>query len=77
MLDVPATLGRASEGLVWRRAGLCVNPDMASVSGLAVFMYLQRYHDVQVSTSGVWRILKRLEMNRLPSSQRYKPETRP
>jgi transposase InsO family protein len=35
-------------------------------------MYLKRHHDIQVSTSGVWRILKRLEMNRLPSSQRYR-----
>lgn len=25
-----------------------------------IAMYLQRYHDVPVSTSGVWRILKRL-----------------
>ena len=37
-----------------------------------ISMYLKRYHDVDVSSSGVWRILKRLEMNRLPSSQRYK-----
>src|SRR5207245_3469253 len=36
-------------------------------------MYLKRYHDVDVSPSGVWRILKRLDMNRLPSSQRFKP----
>ena len=36
-------------------------------------MYLKRYHDVTVSPSGVWRILKRLELNRLPSSQRHKP----
>ncbi len=35
-------------------------------------MYLERYHDIEVSTSGVWRILKRLELNRLPSSQRHK-----
>lgn len=35
-------------------------------------MYLKRYHDVTISPSGVWRILKRLGMNRLPSSQRYK-----
>ena len=35
-------------------------------------MYLQRYHDVTISPSGVWRILKRLELNRLPASQRYK-----
>ncbi|MBI3429366.1 MAG: IS481 family transposase [Actinobacteria bacterium] len=38
-----------------------------------IAMYLARYHDVTISCSGVWRILKRLEMNRLPSSQRYKP----
>jgi transposase InsO family protein len=37
-----------------------------------ISMYLKRYHDLEVSTSGVWRILKRLEMNRLPASQRYK-----
>jgi transposase InsO family protein len=37
-----------------------------------ISMYLKRYHDLDVSTSGVWRILKRLEMNRLPSSQRYR-----
>ena len=34
-------------------------------------MYLKRYHDVDVSPSGVWRILKRLDMNRLPTSRRY------
>jgi transposase len=37
-----------------------------------ISMYLQRYHDVSVSRSGVWRILERLGMNRLPASQRYK-----
>ncbi len=36
-----------------------------------IAMYLKRYHDVQISHSGVWRILKRLELNRLASSQRY------
>jgi transposase InsO family protein len=35
-------------------------------------MYLTRYHDVDVSPSSIWRILKRLELNRLPASQRYK-----
>lgn len=35
-------------------------------------MYLRRYHDIDISCSGVWRILKRLDMNRLPASQRYK-----
>jgi transposase InsO family protein len=38
--------------------------------------YLKRYHDVQISDSGVWRILKRLGLNRLPASQRYKPKDR-
>ena len=37
-----------------------------------ISMYLKRYHDVAISPSGVWRILKRLELNRLPASQRYK-----
>ena len=35
-------------------------------------MYLARYHDVTISTSGVWRILHKLGLNRLPASQRYK-----
>ena len=37
-----------------------------------IAMYLQRYHDVEVSPSGIWRIFKRLDLNRLPASQRYK-----
>jgi transposase InsO family protein len=37
-----------------------------------IAMYLKRYHDVTISQSGVWRILKRLDMSRLPASQRYK-----
>jgi transposase len=36
-----------------------------------IAMYLKRYHDIQISPSGVWRILKRLELNRLPASQRH------
>ena len=39
---------------------------------LQVSMYLKRYHDIEISNSGVWRILKRLDINRLPSSQRNK-----
>jgi transposase InsO family protein len=35
-------------------------------------MYLKRYHDVSVSPSGIWRILKRANLNRLPASERYK-----
>jgi transposase InsO family protein len=41
-----------------------------------IAMYLARYHEVAISGSGVWRILKRLEMSRLPSSQRYKRHDR-
>jgi transposase InsO family protein len=41
-----------------------------------IAMYLKRYHDVDISSSGVWRILERLAMNRLPASQRYKRHDR-
>ena len=37
-----------------------------------IAMYLKRYHDIAISSSGVWGILVRLELNRLPSSQRHK-----
>lgn len=37
-----------------------------------ICMYLKRYHDVEISVSGVWRILYKLNMSRLPGSQRYK-----
>jgi transposase InsO family protein len=43
---------------------------------LKISMYLRRYHDVEIGQSGVWRILKRLDMNRLPASQRYKRHDR-
>ncbi|MFR9774316.1 helix-turn-helix domain-containing protein, partial [Nocardia sp. SC052] len=39
-------------------------------------MYLERYHDIKISKSGVWRILKRLDMGRLPASQRYRHDRR-
>ncbi len=41
-----------------------------------ISMYLARYHDVTISKSGVWRILKRLDMNRFPTSQRYERHDR-
>jgi len=37
-----------------------------------IAMYLKRYHDIELSPSGTWRILHRLDMSRLPSSQRYR-----
>ena len=36
-----------------------------------IAIYLKRYHDIRMSPSGVWRVLERLGMNRLPSSQRH------
>ncbi|MFD6326511.1 IS481 family transposase [Streptomyces sp. NPDC058442] len=36
-----------------------------------IAMYLKRYHDVTLSKSGVWRVLNRLGMGRLPASQRH------
>jgi hypothetical protein len=35
-------------------------------------MYLARYHDITISASGVWRILHKLGLGRLPTLQRYK-----
>lgn len=35
-------------------------------------MYLKREHDITISNSGVWRILQRLDLNRLPASQKHK-----
>ena len=40
-----------------------------------IAMYLGRYHDIAISPSGIWRILRRLGMSRLPTSQRYKRHT--
>ena len=37
-----------------------------------ISMYLARYHDVAISPSGVWNILRRLGISRLPTSQRHK-----
>ena len=41
-----------------------------------ISMYLKRYHGITIGQSGVWRILKRLDLNRLPASQRYKRHDR-
>ena len=38
---------------------------------LKISMYLKRYHDISLSQSGIWRILRRLGLGRLPASQRY------
>ncbi|MFD9688956.1 IS481 family transposase [Kitasatospora sp. NPDC059088] len=39
---------------------------------MKIQMYLKRYHDIDIACSAVYRILKRLGLNRLPASQRYK-----
>ena len=41
-----------------------------------ISMYLKRYHDIEISTSGVWRILKRVDLSRLPAYQRYQRHDR-
>ncbi|WSW00664.1 leucine zipper domain-containing protein [Streptomyces sp. NBC_01006] len=38
---------------------------------MKIKMYLKRYHDIDIACSAVYRILKKLGMNRLPASQRY------
>ncbi|MFI9045621.1 helix-turn-helix domain-containing protein [Streptomyces sp. NPDC053427] len=43
---------------------------------MKIRMYLQRYHDIDIACSAVYRILKRLGLNRLPASQRYKRHDR-
>jgi len=52
------------EKIIWLRKHYHFGP-------AKIAMYLARYHDVTISTSGAWRILKRLGLNRLPASQRY------
>ncbi|MEV8327672.1 helix-turn-helix domain-containing protein [Kitasatospora sp. NPDC056731] len=39
---------------------------------MKIRMYLKRYHDIDIACSAIYRILKRLGLNRLPASQRYK-----
>jgi transposase len=59
------TQAEVIEKIIWLRKHYHFGP-------AKIAMYLARYHDVTISTSGVWRILKRLGMNRLPASQRYR-----
>jgi transposase len=60
-----ATQADIVEKIIWLRQHYHFGP-------AKIAMYLGRYHDVTVSVSGVWRILKRLGLNRLPASQRYR-----
>ena len=72
----PALFGGASglrSGLVGKILHLRQNDHFGPEK---ISMYLKRYHDVDSSKSGVWRILKRLNMSRLPESQRYQRHDR-
>ena len=40
-----------------------------------IAMHHERYHDLVLSPSGIWRILSRLDLSRLPASQRYRRHT--
>jgi transposase len=60
-----ATGGDVVEKILWLRQQYHFGPGKIS-------MYLERYHQVKISPSGVWRILHRAGVNRLPASQRYK-----
>ena len=40
-----------------------------------IAMYLKRCHDIEMSSSGVWRIGDRLGLGRLPANQRYTRRT--
>jgi len=59
-----ATQAEVIEKIIWLRQHYHFGPAKIAI-------YLARYHDVTISVSGVWRILKRLGLNRLPASQRY------
>ncbi|MGV9950010.1 helix-turn-helix domain-containing protein [Rhodococcus aetherivorans] len=53
------------EKILWPRQQYYFGPQKIS-------MYLHRYHDLAISPSGIWRILLKLGLGRLPASQRYK-----
>jgi len=58
-----ATQAEVVEKIVWLRKHYHFGP-------AKIAMYLARYHDVTISVSGVWRILKRLQIEpatRLPA----------
>jgi len=64
-----ATKGEVVGKIIYLRSNYHFGP-------MKIAMYLKRYHDIDISVSGVWRVLKRLDMSRLPSSQRYKRHER-
>ncbi|WP_187393210.1 helix-turn-helix domain-containing protein [Arthrobacter echini] len=70
MATATATEADVVEKILWLRQQYHFGP-------ARITMYLKRYHDITISASGVWRVLKNMNLNRLPASQRYKrTETR-
>ena len=63
-----ATKGEVVERIVHLRQNCHFGP-------ARIAMYLNRYHDVEISSSGVWRVGHRLGLGRLPANQRYKRRT--
>ncbi|MBO0879866.1 MAG: IS481 family transposase [Mycobacterium sp.] len=64
-----ATRAEVVEKILHLRTAYHFGPDK-------IVMYLKRYHDITISKSGVWRILHRLDLGRLPASQRYQRHDR-
>ena len=60
-----ATNAEVVEKILWLRQRYHFGPGK-------IAMYLERYHQIKISPSGVWRILHKAGVNRLPASQRYK-----
>ena len=58
----------------WASSSICASTTTSGRPKIA--MYLQRYHEMEIGPPGVCRILKRLELNRLPASQRYQRHDR-
>lgn len=60
-----ATSPEIVEKILWLRRQYHFGPHK-------IAMYLKRYHEVAISPSGVWRILNKVGLGRLLTSQRYK-----
>ena len=63
-----ATKGEVVERVVHLRQSYHFGP-------ARIAMYLKRRHDVEISSSGVWRVGHRLGLGRLSANQRYKRRT--
>jgi len=57
-----ATAPEVIEKILWLRRQYHFGPHK-------IAMYLKRYHDITISPSGVWRILNKVGLSRLPASQ--------